>query len=62
MNLAPTGCDDIHNRKRLILLLRAKIRKKDTKFYLDICMETGREDVVLKYFQDARGRTNGKYS
>ncbi len=39
-----------------------KIRKKDTKFYLDICMETGREDVVLKYFQDARGRTNGKYS
>ncbi len=30
MNLAPTGCDDIHNRKRLILLLRAKIRKKDT--------------------------------
>ena len=25
MNLAPAGCDDIPSRKRLILLLRAKI-------------------------------------
>ncbi len=28
-----------------------KVRKKDLTFYLDICMETGKEDVVLEYLQ-----------
>ena len=31
-----------------------KIRKKDEKFYLDICMETGKESVVLESLQNAR--------
>lgn len=31
-----------------------KVKKKDVKFYLDICMETGKEDIVLKYLQDQR--------
>ena len=30
-----------------------KVRHKDLKFYLDICMDTGREKEVLKYLQDA---------
>lgn len=28
-----------------------KIKKRDQKFYLDICMETGREEIVLKCLQ-----------
>lgn len=31
-----------------------KVRKKDEKFYLDICMETGKESVVLESLQNAR--------
>lgn len=38
MNLAPAGCDDIHKRKRLILLLRAKIRKKIQAGSRAICL------------------------
>lgn len=33
-----------------------RVKKKDLKFYLDICMETGRENVVLKYLQDNKCR------
>lgn len=33
-----------------------KVKRKDQKFYLDICMETGREDVVLKCLQDTGRR------
>ncbi len=35
-----------------------KIRNKDLKFYLDICMENGREEIVLKYLQSSHGRYN----
>ncbi len=28
-----------------------KVKKKDVKFYLDICMETGKEKTVLEYLQ-----------
>lgn len=28
-----------------------KVKKKDVKFYLDICMETGEEEIVLNYLQ-----------
>ena len=29
-----------------------KVKTKNKKFYLDICMETGKEQIVLKYLQD----------
>ena len=31
-----------------------KIREKNLKLYLDICMETGREDTVLEYLLGSR--------
>lgn len=31
-----------------------KIRKKDEKFYLDICMKTGKEAIVLETLQNVR--------
>lgn len=31
-----------------------KVRKKDMKFYLDICMKTGKENVVLEELQKER--------
>lgn len=33
-----------------------KVKKVDQKFYLDICMETGQEDVVLTFLQSAPHR------
>lgn len=30
-----------------------KVKDKNLKFYLDICMETGKERIVLEYLQDA---------
>ena len=33
-----------------------KVKKTDQKFYLDICMETGREDIVLTCLQNTRYR------
>lgn len=33
-----------------------KVKKTEPKFYLDICMETGREDIVLNYLQNTHCR------
>lgn len=41
--------------------LLGKIRNRDLKYYLDICMETGREEEVLKYLQGDCRRVNDWY-
>lgn len=33
-----------------------KVKKKNIKYYLDICMETGKENIVLEYLQNSNYR------